>query len=173
MPQKYLAAAIQMHSGSDKSENLCRLERSSKRRLPTARFIALPEMFNCLGPWPAMLEAAEPIPGPTSRFLSELAERLQVVLVGGSFCERDPLDGRVYNTSLLFDAAGKQFSAIARFTCSTLICLARSATTRASGLQPARGLSSPRRNAAESVRQFATTCGSRNCSGDCRVPRAM
>ncbi len=111
MPQKYRAAAIQMRSGAKKSENLIQAATLVGAAVESgAQLIALPEMFNCLGPWEIMLEAAEPIPGPTSQFLSDLARRLQIVLIGGSFCERDEDDGRVYNTSLLFDATGKELA---------------------------------------------------------------
>ena len=89
MPQKYRAAAIQMRSGANKAENLRQASALVEAAAADgAELIALPEMFACLGSWRTMLEAAEPIPGPTSQFLSDLARRLNVVLVGGSFCER-------------------------------------------------------------------------------------
>jgi deaminated glutathione amidase len=111
MPQKYRAAAIQMRSGENKSENLAQAVALVEAAAAAgAQLIALPEMFTCLGPWQTMLQAAEPIPGPTSQFLSDLARRLHVVLIGGSFCERDPADGRVFNTSLLFDSTGKELA---------------------------------------------------------------
>jgi nitrilase len=106
---KYRAAAVQMHSGPNSSANLAHAaERVEAAAADGAKLIVLPEMFAHLGPWQAMLAAAEPIPGPTSQFLSALARRLRIVLVGGSFCERDPVDGRVYNTSLIFDSTGQQ-----------------------------------------------------------------
>ena len=87
MPQKFRAAAIQMRSGENRAENLAQArELVEAAAAAGAHLIALPEMFACLGPVPAMLAAAEPIPGPTTEFLGELARRLGVVLVGGSFC---------------------------------------------------------------------------------------
>ncbi len=47
---------------------------------------------------------AESIPGETSRFLSELAKELSVVLVGGSFYEQ--AEDNFYNTSLIFETDG-------------------------------------------------------------------
>ena len=47
-----------------------------------------------------------PIPGPVSDFLCNLAVELGVILVGGSFLERSPEDGKSHNTSLLIDAHG-------------------------------------------------------------------
>jgi N-carbamoylputrescine amidase len=49
---------------------------------------------------------AEPVPGRTSQFLSECASASQVVLIGGSMYERAD-DGKLYNTSLIFDARGR------------------------------------------------------------------
>jgi N-carbamoylputrescine amidase len=51
-------------------------------------------------------EAAEPIPGRISRFLGECARRERVTLVGGSMYERGR-GGKRYNTTLVFDPAGK------------------------------------------------------------------
>jgi N-carbamoylputrescine amidase len=53
------------------------------------------------------LDWAEPIPGRTSRFLSDCAARHRVTLVGGSLYER-ARGGRRYNTTLVFDAKGRR-----------------------------------------------------------------
>jgi deaminated glutathione amidase len=111
MIKTFRAAAIQMSSGADKAANLTEAARLVEAAAADgAQLIALPEMFNCLASWPEMLAAAEPIPGPTSEMLSELACRLKIVLVGGSFCEKTSDSSKVYNTSLLFDAAGRQLA---------------------------------------------------------------
>src|SRR5215831_6329547 len=51
-------------------------------------------------------ELAEPIPGRLSQFLSQCASDYRVVLVGGSIYESGE-DGKLYNTSLIFDARGQ------------------------------------------------------------------
>jgi predicted amidohydrolase len=48
----------------------------------------------------------EPIPGPTTKRLSEAARESKVVLVGGSVYEK-ARDGRLYNTSVVFDERGR------------------------------------------------------------------
>jgi N-carbamoylputrescine amidase len=51
-------------------------------------------------------ELAEPVPGRLSRFLSKCASENRIVLVGGSIYECGE-DGKLYNTSLIFDARGQ------------------------------------------------------------------
>ena len=48
----------------------------------------------------------EPVPGPTTRRLSEAARESKVTLVGGSLYEKAP-GGRLYNTSVVFDERGR------------------------------------------------------------------
>jgi predicted amidohydrolase len=48
----------------------------------------------------------EPVPGPTTRRLSEAAREHKVALVGGSLYEKAS-GGRLYNTSVVFDDRGK------------------------------------------------------------------
>ena len=48
----------------------------------------------------------EPVPGPTTWHLSEVAREWRVVLIGGSIYERAP-GGRLYNTSVVFDESGQ------------------------------------------------------------------
>lgn len=101
-----IVAAVQMNSTDDKAEN-----QESARRLITeaagrgATFVALPELFNCLGQPETIVSNAEPVPGPTSELMSELAKELQITLLAGSLGERCEGD-KIYNTSLLFGPAG-------------------------------------------------------------------
>ncbi len=72
-----------------------------------SRLVVLPEMFNC--PYQSELfhKYAEAYPdGPTITMLAETAAKHKIVLVGGSIPERDE-DGKIYNTSFIFDEAGK------------------------------------------------------------------
>lgn len=105
------AAVVQMSSGTDREANLAAAgELVARAAGQGARLVVLPELFNCLGAWQQMLAAAESIPGPTSDWLSEVAKRHNIVLVGGSICEAAS-SGRAYNTSLLFGPDGQLLAA--------------------------------------------------------------
>ena len=73
-----------------------------------ADLVMLPEMWN--GPYEAALfpRFAEPEGGPSWRFLSALAKEKRVYLCGGSIAECE--DGRVYNTSYVFDPDGRMIA---------------------------------------------------------------
>jgi len=70
-----------------------------------AQLVVLPEVFNA--PYQASLfqQYAEPIPGPSSIVLQNMARDYKVTIVGGSIIEKDE-KGRFYNTSLVFDHNG-------------------------------------------------------------------
>jgi predicted amidohydrolase len=104
---KFIAAAVQMTSGADKSANLAKatalVEQAAQRG---ARLVALPELFNCLASLQHIREAAEPIPGPTSEAMRSLAKRLGITLLAGSIGERIEGSEKIFNTSLLFSPEG-------------------------------------------------------------------
>jgi predicted amidohydrolase len=103
---RHLVAAAQMTSTSDKSSNLTTAQRLVRQAADRgASLVALPELFNCLDHPDAIVAQAEPIPGPTSEFMSELAAKCQVTLVAGSIAERSHAN-ETYNTSLLFGPDG-------------------------------------------------------------------
>ncbi len=111
MIEPYLAAAVQMQSGEDKAANLARATALVEQAAADgAQLVALPELFNCLGRFERVVAEAEPIPGPTSDALGELAARLRIVLSAGSIAERDATSGRTFNTSLLFDPDGRMLA---------------------------------------------------------------
>jgi predicted amidohydrolase len=65
---------------------------------------ALPEVWPCQGSAPQVRAAAEPVPGPRTEWLAQIARRHSMWIHGGSVLE---LDGeRVFNTSVLFDREG-------------------------------------------------------------------
>jgi predicted amidohydrolase len=80
---------------------------------PGARLVLFPELYlSALGPLGTRPKAgysseaiAEPIPGPLTERLCELASRLGIWLVPGSFYERGD-DGKVYNTAVAISPAG-------------------------------------------------------------------
>lgn len=71
-----------------------------------AQVVSLPEMWNCPYANEYFREYAESAEGQTVEFLSELAEKHKIYLIGGSIPE---LDGdKVYNTSFCFDRKGNK-----------------------------------------------------------------
>ena len=75
-----------------------------------ARLVVLPEVFIWRGSKKLEGQFAEPIPGPTSMRLSDLARELGIYLLAGSILEKISNRERAYNTSVLFDPAGKQIA---------------------------------------------------------------
>jgi len=105
--ERFLAAVVQMASGSDRAANVARasaLVRAAAGR--GARLIVLPEVFAWRGAVADDPAAAEPIPGPTTGTMMALARELGVTLCMGSILEAVPGEGRRYNTSCLIDASG-------------------------------------------------------------------
>ncbi len=105
----YLAAAIQMAAGSDKTANLERAERLI--RLAAARgasLVALPETFNWRGKRSAEAEAAEPLEGESLAVMARLARELGLHIVAGSITEHAPGHAKRYNTSVLIGPDGSR-----------------------------------------------------------------
>ncbi|MDA4115071.1 MAG: carbon-nitrogen hydrolase [Thaumarchaeota archaeon] len=100
---------VQMAMGDDREANvskaLAMVDEASKRG---ASIVCLPELFASRY-FPQEKGARvdpEPIPGPTTKRLSEAARASKVALVGGSLYEK-ARDGRLYNTSVVFDERGR------------------------------------------------------------------
>jgi deaminated glutathione amidase len=70
-----------------------------------ADLAALPEVWPRQGSAREIREAAEPVPGPRTDRLSELAARRRMWVHGGSVLERD--GERIFNTTVLFDRSGE------------------------------------------------------------------
>jgi predicted amidohydrolase len=108
---KFRAAAIQMLASDDKAANLGEAARWIRKAADEgARLVALPEVFIWRGSKSKEREAAEPIPGPTSRAMADLARESRIHLLAGSILEEIPSSPKAYNTSLLFDADGNLFA---------------------------------------------------------------
>jgi len=108
--RRYLAAAVQLCTGSDKAENLDKAESfvAEAARIG-ARLVVLPEVFLWRGPRGEECAQAEPIPGPATERLAHWARRLNLYLLAGSVLEQTAggtAGGKVFNTSLLFDPHG-------------------------------------------------------------------
>jgi deaminated glutathione amidase len=105
---KFTAAAIQMLASDDKTANLAEAERWIRQAAAAgARLIALPEVFIWRGDKNSERTAAEPVPGPASTAMAGLARELGIYLLAGSILEEIPGSPKAFNTSLLFDPAGK------------------------------------------------------------------
>lgn len=105
----YLAAAIQMTSGSDKAANLEKAEHLI--RLAAARgakLVALPEVFNWRGKRAEEPAAAESLAGATLTLMAGLARELEIHLLPGSITEHVPGESRRYNTSVLIGPEGER-----------------------------------------------------------------
>lgn len=96
-----------MVATDDKAANVREAERWIREAAArSAHVVALPEVFVWRGAKKQEREAAEPIPGPTSEWLADLARELAIFLLGGSILEAIPGMTKAYNTSLLFGPEG-------------------------------------------------------------------
>jgi predicted amidohydrolase len=107
MSTRFVVAAIQLTSTSDEDANWSAarglIERAAAHG---ARLVATPENTNFLGPHEEKVRRAEPLDGPTVGRFADLARRLGVHLLLGSFNERSDEASRCHNTSVLFGADG-------------------------------------------------------------------
>ena len=103
-------AGVQMAMGPDRTANLLRAISSIERAAAQgAQLIALPELFSAayfpqLPHRPEYLDWAEPLPGPTTDALAEVAGRLHVAVIG-SIYER-AMAGLCYNTAVVVGPDG-------------------------------------------------------------------
>jgi predicted amidohydrolase len=106
-------AAVQLNSTPDLEANLVRarafIEAAAARG---ARLVALPEHFACLGSDADTMAAAQPLDGPLVSRFRDVAGKLGIFLLMGSFPEHTPEKTRPYNTSLLL---GPQGQVLARY----------------------------------------------------------
>ena len=96
---------------ADKPANLERAEHLLSELAGRVRIACLPEMFevgyDLAGLGPALFELAEPVPGPISQHLAQLARKLDLAIVAG-VTERDPdVEGLLYDTTVLVDRNGE------------------------------------------------------------------
>lgn len=105
---KIKVAAIQMPTVTDKMQNVrtagIYLEKIKDEKTD---FVILPEMFCCPYQTQNFPVYAEEEGGPVWQQLSEYAKQYGIYLIGGSMPEKDA-EGKVYNTSYIFDRQGKQ-----------------------------------------------------------------
>jgi predicted amidohydrolase len=90
------------HSAEESVAEFCRLVESAAPLKPD--IICLPEGITVVGNGKSYVEVSEPVPGPTTRALGALAQRLRCYIAAGLFERVGPV---VYNTSVLVGRDGK------------------------------------------------------------------
>ncbi|MGW1062810.1 carbon-nitrogen hydrolase family protein [Micromonospora rubida] len=99
-------AVCQLNARDDRAANLAAAEALLVRAAAAGADLAvLPEYVDYLGP-AAGLPAPEPVDGTVGRFFADVARRLGIWLVAGSFHEVGPDPEHTFNTSLVFDRSG-------------------------------------------------------------------
>ena len=105
-------AAVQMEICSEKEKNLNKAKTLLEQAAAAeCRLACLPEYFLADCPEAGMTKAeieaqAEPIPGPASEFLGEIAKRTGMYICSGSYLEKRK-DGLLQNSSSLIGTDGK------------------------------------------------------------------
>ena len=107
--RKIKVGLIQQSNTADIKANLMNLAKSIEAcAIHGAQLIVLQELHNslyfCQTENPNLFDLAEPIPGPSTGFYSELAAANKVVLVTSLFEKRAP--GLYHNTAVVFDRDG-------------------------------------------------------------------
>src|SRR3989475_6443243 len=108
-PEKFRVGLLQMSATPDPQKNLQHaIEQVGEAARRGAQIVCLPELFQtqyfCQREETALFDLAEPIPGPTTAKLSELAKQLHIVLIASLFEKRAA--GVYHNTAAIFDADG-------------------------------------------------------------------
>jgi len=103
-------AGIQMASGPNVSANLSEAERLIEIAAHQgAKLVALPEYFAIMGlqDTDKVKAREEEGNGTIQRFLSRMAKKHQILLIGGSVPLQSPVPNKVYNSCLVYDPHGK------------------------------------------------------------------
>jgi predicted amidohydrolase len=108
-PQKFRVGLVQMSMTSDPDKNLQHaIDRVREAASLGAQIVCLPELFQtqyfCQREDASLFDLAEPIPGPTSEKLADVAKQLRIVLIASLFEKRAA--GVYHNTAAMFDADG-------------------------------------------------------------------
>ncbi len=105
--QNLKVGICQMKVYDDKKKNINKAEKLINKVVDKdAELVILPEMFNCPYDNKYFPEYAEEYPnGETIKWMSSIAKKKNIYLVGGSIPERDR-DKKIYNTSFIFNKEG-------------------------------------------------------------------
>jgi N-carbamoylputrescine amidase len=109
-PAPVVLGLIQSRCSADPAENFARTARRiGEAARQGARIICTQELFRsqyfCQAEKHDYFKLAEPIPGPSSRALQQLARRHKTVLIASLFEKRAP--GVYHNTAIVIDADGR------------------------------------------------------------------
>jgi len=109
LADKYRVGLVQMSATPDPDKNLQRaFDRLHQAAAKGAQIVCLPELFQtqyfCQREDAALFDLAEPIPGPATARLAEVAKLLGIVVIGSLFEKRAP--GVYHNTAVMIDADG-------------------------------------------------------------------
>ncbi len=107
--ERFRVGLVQMSCGPEPNDNLHKaLARVAEAAQRGAQVVCLPELFQtqyfCQREDASLFDLAEPIPGPTTAQLSEVARQHGIVLVASLFEKRAP--GIYHNTAAVFDTDG-------------------------------------------------------------------
>jgi N-carbamoylputrescine amidase len=108
-PDKFRVGLVQMSASPDPDRNLQHaIDMLGDAARRGAQVICLPELFQtqyfCQREDAALFDLAEPIPGPTTEKLSQVAKDLKIALIASLFEKRAA--GVYHNTAVLFDTDG-------------------------------------------------------------------
>jgi N-carbamoylputrescine amidase len=108
-PQRFKIGLVQMASGPDPARNLKKaVERVRAAAKRGARIVCLPELFRtqyfCQREDASLFDLAEPIPGPTTNALAEVARKEKVAVIASVFEKRAA--GVYHNTAAVLDSTG-------------------------------------------------------------------
>lgn len=109
MPEKFRVGLVQMSASPDPETNLQQaIDKVHQAAGSGAQIVCLPELFQtqyfCQREDAALFDLAEPIPGPTTAKLADVAKQLRIVLIASLFEKRAP--GLYHNTAVMIDADG-------------------------------------------------------------------
>lgn len=108
--KSYLAAAVQMTSKPDLSQNLVEAEELIELAVRQgAELVGLPENFAFLGKEMDKIAMAKEIAAKSEQFLKKMAQRFQITILGGGFpvpVTENP--EKAYNTAMLVTSDGQQ-----------------------------------------------------------------
>lgn len=107
---RFKVGLVQMACTPEPEENLARaVARIKEAAEKGAQIVCLPELFRtqyfCQREDAALFDLAEPIPGPTSNAIAEVARAAGVVVIASLFERRAP--GLYHNTAAILDSDGK------------------------------------------------------------------
>jgi N-carbamoylputrescine amidase len=108
-PEKFKVGLVQMKCGPEPELNLAHaIEMTREAAGKGAQVVCLPELFQtqyfCQREDHALFDLAEPIPGPTTKQLAEVARQSKIAIVASLFEKRAP--GVYHNTAAIFDSDG-------------------------------------------------------------------